>query len=498
MNAVTSRTRPRPQTPQACSVIAVAISLSLCLCVSPQTLAQDTSQEPILRFGVIGRSDDVQPNEFTALLLREIERLANVRIRFVPVRRSQMTKFLDEGTIDFTNLNPSLQQPSDFEFSRPHSQQALAIFRRFDSQEIVDVESLSGHTVGVRDFAALREALAGRTDAQLIPFVNVLPGLLALDRSEIDAFVCGQSRGANMVLRHEFTNIEMTAPGFMSDDTCFAARKGNHELISMLNQCLDELTRSGRLQMLIDQTPPPQLSSASWVARNRASLTLIGIIFTLLVISLGWIVLLHGTNRARKRSEQRQRQMIDELDHRVKNMLATIQAISDETLETAQSPAAFAELFRGRIASLACVHEILAQRRWRGANLQELIDQLVSPYGADDETRRFEISGEDVILPVASVLPFSLALHELATNAAKYGALSVPQGVVEIKWSLSSVDKKEVLLRWIERDGPEVAEPTHRGFGMKFIEQGIAYELGGEVTLQFDPAGLQCDMRIPI
>ena len=200
----------------------------------------------------------------------------------------------------------------------------------------------------------------------------------------------------------------------------------------------------------------------------------------------------------RTNAEQRQKQMIDELDHRVKNMLATIQAISDETLETAQSPAAFAELFRGRIASLACVHEILAQRRWRGANLQELIDQLVSPYGANDDTRRFEISGEDVILPVASVLPFSLALHELATNAAKYGALSVPQGVVEIKWSLSSVDKKEVLLRWIERDGPVVAEPTRHGFGTRFIEQGIAYELGGEVTLQFDPAGLQCDMRIPI
>ncbi len=91
-----------------------------------------------------------------------------------------------------------------------------------------------------------------------------------------------------------------------------------------------------------------------------------------------------------------------------------------------------------------------------------------------------------------------IVLHELATNAAKYATRSMPQGVVELKWNLSSVDKKEVLLRWVERDGPEVAEPTRRGFGPRFIEQGIAYELGGEVTLQFDPAGLQCDMRIPI
>ncbi len=76
--------------------------------------------------------------------------------------------------------------------------------------------------------------------------------------------------------------------------------------------------------------------------------------------------------------------------------------------------------------------------------------------------------------------------------------VKAPQGVVEIKWNLSSVDKREVLLRWIERDGPEVAEPTRRGFGTRFIEQGITYELGGDVTLQFDAAGLQCDMRIPI
>ncbi len=624
MNAVNPRVEPHPRTPQGCRVVAVAIALLLCLCVPSQALAQETSQEPILRFGVIGRGEDVQPNDFTALLLGEIERLAMVRIQFVAVRRSQIAKVLNSGTIDFTNLNPSPQRAINFELSQPHSQQALAIFRRIDSQEIVDLESLSGRTVGVRDFVALRDALAKRTDAELIPFVNVLRGFLALNRKEIDAFVCGQSRGANTVLRQKLTDIEMTAPGFMSQDTCFAARKGNYELISMLNRCLDELTGSGRLQMLIDQTPPPQLSSASWVWRNRLALIATGIITSLLFVSLGWILVLHRSNRARKQAErqldhslsllrstlestadgilvvdsvgkivasngrfrelwripdsimesgddeqaiayvleqledpqdflrkvgelydrpeaesfdqlrfidgriyerysqpqrigdqcvgrvwsfrdvtertnaeQHQRQMIDELDHRVKNMLATVQAISNETLDTAESPAAFVELFRGRIASLACVHEVLAQRRWQGANLHQLIDQLVSPYGAND-ARRIEISGDDVILPVASVLPFSLALHELVTNAAKYGALSVPVGVVEIKWSLSSVDKREVLLRWIERDGPEVAKPTRRGFGTKFIEQGITYELGGEVTLQFHPSGLQCEMRIPI
>ena len=625
MNAVNPPVEPRPRTPQGCSVIAVALGSLLCLWVPSQALAQETSEESILRFGVIGRGEDVQPDEFTALLLREIEWLEGVSIEFVPIKRARAEGALHAGIIDFTNLNHTPQRAVDLELSDPHSQQSLAIFRHIKSQDIVDLESLSGRTVGVRNFGLLPEALAARTDAKIIPYAKVLRGLLALNRSEIDAFVCGQSRGASTVLRQELTDIEMTAPGFMSEDSCFAARKGNHELISMLNRCLDQLATSGRLQMLADQIPPQVLDRASWVRRNRLALIATGVFTSLLFLSVGWILVLHRTNRAREQTdrrldqslsllrstlestadgilvvdvvgkivasnrrfrelwripdsimesgddeqaifyvleqledpqdflrkvgelydhpeaesfdvlrfsdgriyerysqpqriedqcvgrvwsfrdvtertnaEQRQKQMIDELDHRVKNMLATVQAISDETLDTAESPAAFVELFRGRIASLTCVHEVLAQRGWQGANLQELIDRLVSPYGADDDTRRFEISGDDVVLPVASVLPFSLALHELATNAAKYGALSVPEGTVEIKWNLPTVDKREVLLRWIERDGPEVAEPTRRGFGTRFIEQGITYELGGEVTLQFEPAGLHCEMRIPI
>lgn len=200
----------------------------------------------------------------------------------------------------------------------------------------------------------------------------------------------------------------------------------------------------------------------------------------------------------RKRGEKRLRLMIEELDHRVKNTLATVMAISEHTLRTASSLADFADAFEGRIASLAKVHEALARDRWEGVQLTELLRTTFAPHEQGGESR-FERSGPAVLLPVEAVLPLAMTLHELVTNAVKYGPLSADAGRVALSWTVRAADEKRMLeLSWIERGGPRVEPPASRGFGSALIENGVRYELGGSARLSFEPGGVRCDLRIPL
>lgn len=205
----------------------------------------------------------------------------------------------------------------------------------------------------------------------------------------------------------------------------------------------------------------------------------------------------------RIRWEQRQSLMMAELDHRVKNNLAAVLSIADQTIRSSTSLADFGEAFTGRIRALARMHGVLAQSRWKGANLADLARQSLEAYMVGNGRRVF-IDGPDVLLPARAASPVCMALHELATNAAKYGALSVPSGRVDIRWSLADPDPdapdapRRVELQWTESGGPPVAEPRRRGFGTELIEGGIAYELHGDVEIAFHPSGLACRMTIPL
>ncbi len=205
----------------------------------------------------------------------------------------------------------------------------------------------------------------------------------------------------------------------------------------------------------------------------------------------------------RIRWEQRQSLMMAELDHRVKNNLAAVLSIADQTLRSASSLADFGEAFTGRIRALARMHGALAQSRWKGANLADLARQSLEAYMVGNGRRVF-IDGPDVLLPARAASPVCMALHELATNAAKYGALSVPSGRVDVRWSLADPDPdapdapRRVDLQWTESGGPPVAEPHRRGFGTELIEGGIAYELHGDVEITFHPRGFACRMTIPL
>jgi PAS domain S-box-containing protein len=193
----------------------------------------------------------------------------------------------------------------------------------------------------------------------------------------------------------------------------------------------------------------------------------------------------------RKRDEARHRLLINELNHRVKNTLATIQSIAGQTMRNAPSlPQARAD-FEDRLLALSRTHDILTRRTWEGAGVAEIVAGAVQPYGDG----RFEVDGPNLNLPPQTALSIAMALHELATNAAKYGALSVPEGRVDLHWSYAD---RVLRLTWRECDGPAVSPPSRRGFGSRLIERSLAGELGGEVELTFAPKGVVCTMAAPL
>lgn len=198
----------------------------------------------------------------------------------------------------------------------------------------------------------------------------------------------------------------------------------------------------------------------------------------------------------RRRAEQQRHLLLNELNHRVKNTLATIQSIARQTLNGADQSVRRA--FEGRLMALSQAHNILTREHWISAQLHELLANTLAPYGTADGTR-FHIAGPDVRLSPRATLALALALHEMATNAAKYGALSNSSGCVRIRWSTRDGNGRPRLrMHWLEFRGPSVAAPTRKGFGSKLIERGLAMELDGRVRLDFWEKGLRCRIELPL
>ena len=201
---------------------------------------------------------------------------------------------------------------------------------------------------------------------------------------------------------------------------------------------------------------------------------------------------------ARKRAERQQQLLIEELNHRVKNTLAIAQSLSHQTLRSSPSPSHFAAAFQGRLAALASAHTLLAQTRWDGAMLRDLIQVQVDPYRTAGRSN-VTIAGEDVSLEPDAALTLGLALHELATNAAKHGAFTCPAGRVEIRSQVHAAGpERRLVLTWSEEGGPVVAGHPQAGFGTTMIERGLAYQLGGSARLEFTPEGLRCRIELPL
>jgi PAS domain S-box-containing protein len=200
----------------------------------------------------------------------------------------------------------------------------------------------------------------------------------------------------------------------------------------------------------------------------------------------------------RKVAEERQKLLIDELNHRVKNTLATVQSLAAQTARGAATPEIFRERFEGRLIALSKAHNQLTAHHWESADLRGLLAASFAPYlGTAPE--RVVLRGQNVMLRPRAVLTLAMAVHELATNAAKYGALSMPAGRIEIAWGPLEENGRTLLrIDWVERGGPPVAAPGQRGFGSKLIESSIAAELGGTARMIFAPDGLRCEIAIPL
>lgn len=200
----------------------------------------------------------------------------------------------------------------------------------------------------------------------------------------------------------------------------------------------------------------------------------------------------------RVRAEERQKLLVDELNHRVKNTLAVVQAIAAQTLRTAESPEAFCREFEGRLATVSHAHNLLNLSAWSGAPLRDVLGQELAPYVAND-AGRFAMAGENIRVSPDSAVTLSMAFHELAINAVRYGALSQPSGRIKVDWTVAGgAPDRRLRLNWVETGGPPVRSPRRRGFGVLLLERGLSHQLGGRVHLQFPTEGMRCTMDLPL
>ncbi|MGZ8348000.1 MAG: sensor histidine kinase, partial [Allosphingosinicella sp.] len=201
-----------------------------------------------------------------------------------------------------------------------------------------------------------------------------------------------------------------------------------------------------------------------------------------------------------KQDQAHCKMLIDELNHRVKNTLSTVQSSVVQALRTPASPETIRESIESRLFALARSHDLLTRDNWEGAGLRDLVDNALQPFGvADGRAERFVVTGENVRLPPKATLPLAIAFHELATNAVKYGAFSNAAGSILIDWRVEpGPSGKQLILCWREKDGPPVTPPSRKGFGSWVIERGLAHELGGNVTLDYRPDGVVCTIDIPL
>lgn len=196
----------------------------------------------------------------------------------------------------------------------------------------------------------------------------------------------------------------------------------------------------------------------------------------------------------RKRIEERQRLMVNELNHRVKNTLATVQAIASQTLRGADP--ALGRTLEGRLLTLAAAHDVLTRESWEGAELDDVATGALDPFGGRN-SGRFVVSGPRVRLEPRAALALALGLHELCTNALKYGALSAEQGYVVVYWEITRDAEPLLRLTWVEHGGPPVAVPARRGFGTRLVERSLAQDLGGTARIDFgDPEGIRCLIEV--
>jgi len=194
-----------------------------------------------------------------------------------------------------------------------------------------------------------------------------------------------------------------------------------------------------------------------------------------------------------KLADDRRKLLINELNHRVKNTLAGVQSIATQTFRRENVDVAALQAFEDRLLALSNVHNQLTSESWEGADLRRLAPVVLEPHNPG--AGRLRISGPSLRLKPQAALALAMALHELATNAVKYGSLSVTEGTLDLDWQVvGSGDERRLKLKWVERGGPPVSPPANKGFGTRLIERSLAFELDSQSGIRFDPEGVTCEI----
>ena len=192
--------------------------------------------------------------------------------------------------------------------------------------------------------------------------------------------------------------------------------------------------------------------------------------------------------------------LIDELNHRVKNTLATVQSIVRQATRSSYDPTEIRKAIESRLLALSRSHNLLTREQWKSAGLRDIVHDSLEPFGIDiARTDRFIIRGENIRFPPKAALATGMAFNELATNAVKYGSLSNEAGSITVEWNtVAAIQGKQLKLEWREIGGPLVSQSERRGFGTVMIERGLSLELNGTVQIDYRPDGIICTMNFPL
>ena len=199
----------------------------------------------------------------------------------------------------------------------------------------------------------------------------------------------------------------------------------------------------------------------------------------------------------RREAERHRKLLVGELNHRVKNMLAIVQGIAHQSFRAEKSGPGY-KAFQGRLTALSAAHDLLTASDWRAASMRDVVRGAIRPFTRGE--KQFALDGPEIELPPRIAVALAMAVHELATNATKYGALSAEGGRVTIGWESRDAGEgdRTLAFTWAETGGPAVEAPSRRGFGSRLIERSLASELGGSVSIEFRPEGLLCRVRAPL
>jgi PAS domain S-box-containing protein len=198
----------------------------------------------------------------------------------------------------------------------------------------------------------------------------------------------------------------------------------------------------------------------------------------------------------RRRAFERQRVLMSEIDHRVRNNLSTILSIAQSSIGSSKTLAEFGEAFTGRVRALADMHDLLADRNWESVSLRRLLERVVTPTIHNAQPGALALIGEDITVDGEVASALSMTVHELATNAAKHGAMRAGDGRIDVAWRTDG-PSGDLIIEWVERGGPPASPPTSEGFGLSLLRSVVPYQLDGSVALEFKPGGLRCTLRVP-